>query len=110
MVKWLTKWLKVWGAVFETDLPPEFVITTHARKRINERMGCSDDLKIKRLAVKAWHSSNHFRPATQIKENVAEYYWRDYQYRELMGKIFVFAYGRNNRRGLPPSKVLITVI
>lgn len=59
MKRWLRNLavrLKLWvGVALEIDLPPEFIITEHAKERIKERFYIFDALKAKEDTYNAWH-------------------------------------------------------
>jgi len=106
----IEKYFKVWGVQFETDLPPEFVISKHAEQRFEERLGCSKD-KMAKVAVKAWSA-----PEPDLKKwgrKIYNYSFKDnaakIHYREHMGFLFVFAV-YNKRMFLPAQKLLITLM
>lgn len=85
--------------MLEIDLPPEFIVSEHARQRMAERFGC-DERKIRKIAVKAWQSQSEI-PAKAILDSN-----RDYRY--YNGHIFVYARDNLPKYGLI-QKILITV-
>ena len=109
--EFIEKHFKVWGVEFESSLPPEFVISDHAEKRLNERVRMKPE-KMKALVVKAWYAKPVNTPKLEKTQNRSSYYYGEERIcRELMGKIYVFAYAYGkNRRPFSVQKVLITVI
>lgn len=111
MLNLLKKYIKLWGVKFETDLPPEFVISKHAEERLRNRVGVSKK-KMSELVVKAWHTKDVQIPKLNKREYKAEHFYkykRQKVCRELMGYIYVFAYS-SGRAPFNSQKVLITVI
>lgn len=101
----IRKHFRVWGVKIESDLPPEFYVTTHAEKRMCDRIGCKLE-KIPNLVVKAWKSEEKI---TQGFVDQKMYFRKDQRgivYRKLMGFIFVFKVVRS--KGFS-QKRLITV-
>ena len=110
IIRLIEKDCKVWGVQFETDLPPEFVVSKHAEQRFTERLGCNKQ-KMAKITVKAWNAAepdlkkwgrkiyNH-----SFKDDAAKI-----QYREHMGFLFVFAV-YPSRRPLASQKVLVTLM
>lgn len=88
-IRWFKKYLKAWGVEFQSNLPPEFIVTTHAEERIVQRIGCKKD-KIAKLVMKAWSSQEKI---SEVFENRREY-GRPGQkgifYKQFMGYVFVF--------------------
>lgn len=84
----IIKKVKAWGVIFESDLPPEFVITIHAEERMSQRIKCRRDKMIK-LAMKAWESKEKLDP---VFLNRKEYQGqvRGIEYRQLMGYVYIF--------------------
>lgn len=104
--KIIHKHFRVWGVEIESDLPPEFYVTTHAEKRMCDRMGCRLE-KISKLVIKAWKSEEKI---DQNFINRKMYFRKDERgivYRKLMGFIFVFKV--THTKGLYSQKRLITV-
>jgi len=98
---------KVWGVDYATNLLPEFIITDHAKKRMDERMTVAKRKQMK-MTVKAWQSN-----LVVPHKNYLEYRNRfdkekNSEFRSYMGFIFVFRidkYPNVNEK----IKVLITV-
>jgi len=86
----ILKNFKLWGVKFETELPPEFIITEHAHQRLLGRLKCSEE-KIKKVTIKAWFSKEKL-PTTW--SNKREYFdrerYKNSEYRILMGYLFIF--------------------
>lgn len=106
IVDYITRNFKVWGVEFETDLPAEFVITTHAEQRLIERLRVKKE-KLAKVVVKAWYTDDV--PSAKVNRAAYNYPAKNKRYREMMGYTWVFGYGHESRSGLPPQKVLITV-
>ena len=107
----IERFFKVWGVQFETDLPPEFIVSAHAEQRLLERVRCRKD-KIQKLVVKAWYSKSVPIPKFEKTKNRTEYFYDRKRHnrvaRECMGYVFIFAY-EYNRHPFLPQKVLVTV-
>ncbi len=84
----IIKWFKCWGVRFDSDLPPEFIITVHAEERMDERFRCNKD-KVKKIIIKAWHSKDKVKKQWL---NNRKYFGlvRGATYKYFMGYIFVF--------------------
>lgn len=105
----IEKYFKVWGVGFESDLPPEFIISTHAEERMRERMKCSKDKMVK-LVAKAFYGKSVPIPKLERIKNKTHYRYDERRFaKEMMGFVFVFVMAEP-RHPLPRQKVLITVI
>jgi hypothetical protein len=99
--------VRIWGCVFETEYPPEFIISAHAENRFKTRVKCSRR-KMMRMTVKAWKST-----LTIPRKNYLEYRSRFDKYpkshfRTFMGYVFVFRL--NPIKGCrKEQKILVTV-
>ena len=109
MQKTLKRFFKVWGVGFETNMPPEFVITNHAEERMKQRMSVSER-KLKQTVIKAFYSKEVSCPKMNRKEyRTKMFHGKRRIARELMGYTFIFCYS-SPRSPLPTQKILITVI
>lgn len=103
------KYCYLFGVQFEGELPPEFIITHHAKQRLAERVGVSAE-KMKKITMKAWNCKDRVK---KITHNRTEYFYEELHGRKIhlrscMGYTFVF--DKRYQRGLPyPQKILITV-
>lgn len=102
--KYIQKNYDIWGTKIETDLPPEFIITEHAHKALEQRFYCKPD-KFHKIMLKAWGSDvspdhNYIRKAKHTH--------RKGIYKMFNGFIFVFRTRYNKRLGFA-QKYLITV-
>lgn len=99
--------LKVWGVDFETNYPPEFMISAHAERRFKERVNCTKR-KMMKMTVKAWKSTIEI-PKTNHFQYRAKYENKPYHvFRAYMGFIFVFR-TRYRENCFEPQKLLVTV-
>lgn len=95
--------LKYWGCEYDFNLPPEFIITEHARQRMIDRGVCKEK-KIRKVVVKAWHSEE-----TTLKQWNKQYNRLPHEvYKSFMGYLFIFLIKHNKRLGYT-SKTLVTV-
>jgi hypothetical protein len=103
------RYSKRYGVQFESSLPPEFVVSEHAEQRIRERFGLTDKKKMAKMVQKAFYSrQTKSSPRITIAKNRSEYKGKKYKFREMMGRVFIFAYS-GARGELPPVKLLVTV-
>jgi len=110
----IERYSKVWGATIETNLPPEFVITDHAHRRIEERLQCNKE-KVMKVTVKAWNNKETLdQRFIQEKERCRNYNRNNIRYKTFNGFVFVFALKfiksrrLENRLGFS-QKILVTV-
>lgn len=106
----IEKRCKIWGVEFETEMPPEFLVTEHAERRLLERMRVSKR-KLKETVVKAWHAKRVDSAKLNRKLYNSHLHHGNHKVvgRELMGFVFLFRYGVY-RQDFPPQKVLISVM
>lgn len=95
--------IRVWGVEIEAAIPPEFLITDHASKRMLERFGCSEN-KIKKITVKAWFSKEKVNKLWEYKKKLK---YKTTIYKYFCGHVFVFTTKR--RKDGRAQKRLITV-
>lgn len=98
--------LLYWGVKFESELPPEFVIPTHAKERMDQRyFPGMDEEHIKRTVLKAWYEGQGVnRPERYTKGRkgqIPKFY---------NGKIFVFQVRYNPFWTEISQKTLVTVL
>ena len=103
----IERYFKLWGATIETDLPPEFIITEHANRRIEERLKCNKD-KVQKITVKAWNNKEILDQKYINQKEVIYYSKNNIRYKTFNGFVFVFALKFINRLGYS-QKTLITV-
>lgn len=110
LMKLIARWVKVWGVGFESDLPPEFVVSLHAEQRLIERMGCSRR-KIPKVVMKAYYGRSVPLPKLNTKRYYSAHHHpgKNRVAREMMGYVFIFAYTQP-RGAFPAQKVLVTVV
>jgi len=106
LLKILRKYFTYWGIQFEGEMYPEFIITEHARKRVEERFGCNKE-KTKEIVLKAWYKGKkaeicYIHNHEQYKSKV----YTNYVYKDYQGFIFIFA--RRFKSKNYAQKVLIT--
>ena len=113
LVIWLLKKLEVkyWGANFESRLPPQFIITKHAKERIMQRM----DLKMKdvpSVVILAWQKGKkpptEFNKDKAVKPEAGLIFCREFRYKFYKGYIFVFGL-KWNRQLKETQKYLLTI-
>lgn len=92
----IKKYFKLWGVKIELPsvIQEEFIITNHAYKRIMDRVGCNEE-KIKKLAIKAWYSTNKVdmdvvRRKNYKYEQVYGERQNNVHYRSLMGYTYIW--------------------
>lgn len=98
-IKFLFKRYRYLRVVLEIDLPPEYIVSDHAYGRMTERFKCND-VKIKKIAIKAWLSKLAV-PRSEIINHGREY-------RYYHGFVFIFGI-RFLRKYNLEQKILITV-
>jgi hypothetical protein len=98
LVKWMLRRYKYLRVAMEIDLPPEFIVSDHAKRRIEERYKCNET-KIRKITVKAWNSKLPIE--WNVKDNRIA--------RSFNGHIFIFAERYLNKYGIT-QKTLVTVI
>lgn len=91
---------------FEDELPPQYVITKHAKGRIGQRFNVSDQ-KIRKITIKAFNSKEVVPKKFTNRNKIKDY--RGCIYRMFNGVVFVFKLEK--KKNLPYQvKKLITVI
>lgn len=106
---WMLAQLKVryWGVALEGEIPAEFVITAHARKRFRERVRydyTNDEMR--RHIIRVWFRG---RKLTAEEARASEDTPRglvDFQYREFLG--FTYVFGMKLRNDIV-QKYLVTI-
>ena len=93
-----------WGMKIETNLPPEFIVTEHAYKKIKNRFKCNPN-KIHKIMLKAWKTKE--TPSQKFIYK-AKYNHKDGIYKMFNGYVFIFRIRYNNKLGFS-QKYLITV-
>ena len=90
-LKHIRKQLQCWGVVFESDLPPEFVVSHHAEQRLAERVGVKKDKMVK-MVMKAWNAKtpNMDKWGKKLYENKFRKDGKYIEFREMMGYLFIF--------------------
>lgn len=101
---YLIKNLKCWGCAFNDELPPEFIITPHAQKRLEDRLNCRKD-KIRKMVVKAWFNKEQVKYDFKLRQEAKGYKGI---YKTINGFVFIFAERWEPRIGYT-QKILITV-
>lgn len=107
----LFKWLKIryWGVGFENDLPPEFVITNHAKLRLDKRLAYPHKNKITQLMLEAWYDGEE-TPDTFKKDkgHKPKKTFSRFVYKYYEGYIWIW--GVNKSELIPDGqKYLITI-
>lgn len=110
--KYIVTGFKLWGVHFMSyNIPPEFKITKHAKRRLLERLRCSEQ-KVAKVTIKAWR---HGKPMPQVYVDHKEKlqgrrvkHHHKYIYRLYQGYVYIF--GTNKLKTWDYSqKTLITV-
>lgn len=108
LFEWLLVQLKVkcWGVALEKEIPAEFVVTAHARKRLRERLyeGMTGD-DVRKLAIRAYFRHKLTAEEARASEDMPRGLV-DFQYRLHMGLVFVYGM---KPRGEYSQKYLVTV-
>lgn len=109
LVYWILAYLKVryWGVALEKEIPAEFVVTAHARKRLRERVvaGMSaDDIRKMVIRVFFWGDKLTAEQARSSEDTPAGLV--DFQYRQHAGFVYVFGH---KPRGEYTQKYLVTI-
>lgn len=75
---------KYWGVGFESELPPEFVITSHAEQRLKKRLDYSHRHMLPKLMLDAWYDGEEppesfnpkkaTRPTKHFKKFIYKYH------------------------------------
>lgn len=108
--KIIKKYFKLWGVEIQvSEIDPEFVVTFHARERLLERLKCSDR-KLKKIAIKAWYSSEQIDVAMVNRKQYRYRYIygkkKNIYYRQFLGRVFVWEVVYRTGQ---PQKILITM-
>jgi len=109
--KVIKKWLNIGvvGVGIEgIDLPYEFVITHHARKRMEKRMGHLSKRQYKERVMEAWYNGEIDVEKVGFERGGGPRGFRDFQYRYHGGYIYVFGI-RVHRKVVGSQKHLITI-
>lgn len=82
---------RYWGVGFESRLPPEFVITNHAKERLNRRLSYPHKHRMVELMIDAWHDGEE-PPATFLKEKARKprNHFHSFEYRYYEGYIWIW--------------------
>lgn len=98
---------KYWGLRFEEDLPPEFIITNHAKYRASERVTTKIDLA--EHTIRAWYKG--VKPPRQFDEEKRppELRYRKIAYRYHSGVVWVYGIRWIRQAGYQ-QKHLITIL
>lgn len=102
----IRKHFLVWGVGLETNLPPEFLISSHATIRLKQRTPFSPE-KYNKVVAKAWVSKIRVSNAFINTKN----YHRDQKnvhYKMFCGYVFIFKEVYKHNLGTT-QKILITV-
>lgn len=107
IIKLLQK--KYWGVGFESQLPPEFVITNHAKERLNRRLAYPHKHRMVELMIDAWHEGEE-PPETFLKEKARKprNHFHSFVYRYHEGYIWIW--GLQYSKLIPDGqKYLVTI-
>lgn len=109
--KTLFRWLKTryWGVGFESELPPEFVITNHAEQRLKKRLNYAHRHQIPKLMLDAWHDGD--KPPADFDPKKASRptkYFSKFIYKHYAGYIWIWGV-RYNKQIPEGQKHLITI-
>lgn len=100
---------KFWGVGFESELPPEFVITNHAERRLKKRIQYAHRHQLPKLMLDAWYLGidppETFKPE---KATRPEGHFHKFVYKYHMG--YVWVWGIRFTKTIPGGqKHLITI-
>lgn len=109
LFEWLLVQLKIkcWGVALEKDIPAEFVVSAHARKRFRERVG--DNLTndgIRKLTIRIYFNGRKLTPEEARASDDVPRGLVDIQYRLWYGYVYVFG---TKPRGEYSHKYLVTI-
>lgn len=109
LFEWLLVQLKIkcWGVALEKEIPAEFVVTAHARKRFRERV--QYDLTndgIRALTIKIYYRGRKLTPEEARASVDVPRALVDIQYRLWFGYVYVFG---AKPRGEYSQKYLVTI-
>lgn len=109
----LLRWLQRsnFGAVYEHEVPPEFIITGHAKGRMMSRMLCKES-RVKDIAMRGWYEDTGTIPKKQLKRieqhlEREQKAWYNYVYTICDNWVYVWKVQHNKRIGT--QKVLVTI-
>jgi len=111
LVRKILKYLKIkcWGIKLESELPPEFIISTHAEERLKERFRSMLLSDTSEIIIRAWFSNRDlpkkYDPPVQYDLGQFLQYKQTY----FMGYVWIFGIRRIRKAGYT-QKVLLTVI
>lgn len=108
LLHWLLVYFKVryWGVALEKEIPAEFVVTAHARKRYRERVSEITGDNLRKLVIKIFFTAQKL---TAEQAKASEDMPRglvDFQYRQHAGMVYVFGH---KPRGEYTQKYLVTL-
>lgn len=116
-MKWLKKKIfrflkiKYWGVGFELELPPEFIISTHADMRLRQRL-VESKVDMPKLVIESWYDGEN--PPESFQPNMANIdpkmrkRFPKFKYKYYGNYIFIFGV-RYSRFFHDGQKTLITI-
>lgn len=107
LFKWLQK--RYWGVGFESELPPEFIVTTHAEMRLKKRLDYPHRHKLPKIMLDAWYDGEE-PPESFDPERASrpEKHFSRFVYKYYLG--YVWIWGIRYTKTIPEGqKHLITV-
>ncbi len=112
LLSWLLRRLEVscWGVKLQDDLPPEFIISNHARSRIAERDFTSGAYEPMSITVRAWYEGTRL-PSSKGQATLVDRMplgFNFFEYRLYSGFVYVYGVRWHSKLGFA-QKTLVTV-
>jgi hypothetical protein len=113
IIKFILYFLKVrcLGLYHESDLPPEFVVTKHAKERLTERGWNKKDRDLEDIMA-SWYYGINPPPDFDTKQYRHQFWGQNLVYRYYKNKVYVWVVRKGPKGGKAPYtiKFLITVL
>lgn len=114
-VNWIKKQIARWagkrcfGVAMENELAPEFIITNHAKMRMQKRLNYPDKIDMMETVLDAWHRGKE-PPESFDKDrgHKPKKHYKKLVYKYHLDYIFIFAI-RDRERIWGGQKYLVTV-
>lgn len=99
--------IKYWGLGYESKLPPEFIVTQHAQKRLKARLEYPDRHRGAELTMEAWYQGK-VPPETFDQNRHRNSHHKNYAYKYYSGYIWIYGLRWNEHLGVD-QKFLVTI-
>jgi hypothetical protein len=111
LLTWLLRLLAVscWGVRLQNDLPPEFILSNHARRRIEERDFTSGAYEPMNITVRAWYEGKRL-PSSKGQATFVDQMplgFNFFEYRLYSGFVYVYGVRWHSKLGFA-QKTLVT--